>query len=757
MRVAITTWGSRGDVQPYLALAKEFSRAGHEVKLGAPRVAEFAAMASDHAVPFVPLGPTLGDDAMLDAARRAFQIRDPLRQIRIILDELMLPALEQMYEECRELGQWADVIVSHCLQPAGRMAAERLGRPFVTGTLVPSQLRSRHQPPRGLPNLGRWSNQLLWGLAIAGMNAGWAGGINATRRRVGLPPLRDLAGDGFYGPELNLVAVSPRIFPTPPDWLPRHQLTGYWFLDRPEWIPPAEVAAFVSQEPAPIAVGFGSMAWAGSEELTRIVVRAAERSGVRAMIEPGWAELGSGALPSGILRADGVPHSWLFPRVAAVVHHGGAGTTAAVLRAGVPSVFVPHIFDQEMWADLAFQRGVAPRAIARGQLSVDALAQAIDTAVHDPRLRERATRLGVAIRGEDGVGNAVRLVETYVRAPGAIAPNHGRRGDRQMDGGRSMPGKREKRITVGGVELAVALGADRVERIKKRASYQYVVRPALGLLGSLGARRDGHQNGAVIAPSRPVPGPFPSTPEARAILDRIAGIEWYHSIDLGHGVTTPGFTDHRGQLALYDLPADLHGMRALDVATYDGFWAFELERRGAEVVAIDIGSWSQFDIPLYQLEAWRQTGAPDKPTGAGFKAAHEILGSRVERHVLSVYALSPAKLGTFDLVFLSDLLLHLRDPQRALENVRSVVGPSGLAVIADVYNPRLESIDDMTVSEFLGFGDYVWWRPSSATLKAMLGVAGFERVDEVARFTLAATAQDPIHKIVLKGYPGKGG
>jgi len=153
------------------------------------------------------------------------------------------------------------------------------------------------------------------------------------------------------------------------------------------------------------------------------------------------------------------------------------------------------------------------------------------------------------------------------------------------------------------------------------------------------------------------------------------------------------------------------------------------------------------------LQEWLGTGDPDKPTGAGFKVAHDVLGSKVERHVLSVYELSPEKLGTFDVVFLSDLLLHLRDPQRALENVRSVVRPGGMAIIADVYNPRLESVEDMTLSEFMGFGTYVWWRPSSATLKAMMKVAGFARVEEVARFTLAATASDPIHKVVLKGYP----
>lgn len=329
-----------------------------------------------------------------------------------------------------------------------------------------------------------------------------------------------------------------------------------------------------------------------------------------------------------------------------------------------------------------------------------------------------------------------------------------------------MPIMREKRLNLGGVEVAIALEASRADRLRRTAPYRYAVRPALRWLGRLSGH--GHGQLPVVSNGNGHPAPAshlthqsitptlpaaPESPEARALREQIAGIEWYHTIELPHGVTTPGFTDHRQQLPFYGLPDDLRGRRALDVATFDGFWAFEMERRGATVVAVDIGSWTEFDIPRAHRAELAQTGAADGVTGAGFYLARDVLGSRVDRQVLSVYELSPERVGTFDLVFLSDLLLHLRDPQRALERVCSVVSETGCAIIADVYHPDLEQFTGMALSEFTMFNTNVWWRPSTATLKGMMSLAGFKRVEEVSRFQLAAVSRDPIAKVVLKGYP----
>jgi sterol 3beta-glucosyltransferase len=430
MRVAIVTWGSRGDFQPYLALARAFGRAGHEVRLGAWGVDQFARAADEQGVPFVPLGPPvdLADGAAF--TDRIVRLGNPLRQTRAIIDTMMLPGLEQDYARCLELGRWADVLVAHFFQPAGRMAAETLGLRFVTGSLAPLGPPTRYRPPPGLPNLGPPGNRLLWALALRYANWVFGDGINRVRRRVGLAPLRDLVGDGFWSPDLNLLAWSRYVIPPAPDWAPRHRPTGYWFLDRPDWTPPPDLEAFVSREPRPIAIGFGSMATVHRARVTRLLVEAVRRGGVRAVLQSGSAELGERGLPPTMFLAGDVPHDWLFPRVAAVVHHGGAGTTAATFRAGVPSVFVPHLADQQFWARTAGELGVAPRPIARARLTATRLARAIRAATGDPNLRERAARLGAAIRTEDGAGTAVRLVEAYLTGRSARGPDRASRESR---------------------------------------------------------------------------------------------------------------------------------------------------------------------------------------------------------------------------------------------------------------------------------------------------------------------------------------
>jgi tRNA (mo5U34)-methyltransferase len=197
----------------------------------------------------------------------------------------------------------------------------------------------------------------------------------------------------------------------------------------------------------------------------------------------------------------------------------------------------------------------------------------------------------------------------------------------------------------------------------------------------------------------------------------------------------------------------MRGMRALDVATFDGFWAFEMERRGADVVAVDVARSTDIDIPRRTKE--RLTPDDDRPMGAGFKLAKEALGSRVQRHEVSVYDLSPGLIGEFDLVFMSDLLLHLRDPQRALEMVYLVTRPQGSVVVAEPYDRSLDRFGGAAVITLVGFKNYVWSMPSRAALKRMMNVAGFDSVTEVARLRLDYRSEYPIEKVVLRGLPQK--
>jgi sterol 3beta-glucosyltransferase len=207
-------------------------------------------------------------------------------------------------------------------------------------------------------------------------------------------------------------AYSGLVAPPPPDWGDRVHVTGYWHLDPPaQWRPAAELISFLECGPAPAYVGFGSnLIGRHPEQVTAIIVQALEQTGMRGILFSGWGDFGSADLPSSILRIEQTPHAWLFPKLAAVVHHGGAGTTAAALRAGVPSVVVPFFGDQAFWARRVFELGAGPAPIPRKQLDQDSLAAAIRTATTDRGMRTRTAELGQGLRAENGARQAVNTL-----------------------------------------------------------------------------------------------------------------------------------------------------------------------------------------------------------------------------------------------------------------------------------------------------------------------------------------------------------
>jgi UDP:flavonoid glycosyltransferase YjiC (YdhE family) len=189
-------------------------------------------------------------------------------------------------------------------------------------------------------------------------------------------------------------------------------VTGYWFLDEPaDWQPPADLVRFLESGPAPVCVGFGSMVESDPARMTRVVLEALALSGQRAVLLSGWGGMGDLALPETVYCLDSIPHGWLFPRVTAVVHHGGAGTTATALRAGVPSVVIPFFFDQPFWARCVEQIGAGVRCAASTRVTAEQLAAALDKVTTDTTLRQRAAALGEKIRAENGVGRAVAVIQ----------------------------------------------------------------------------------------------------------------------------------------------------------------------------------------------------------------------------------------------------------------------------------------------------------------------------------------------------------
>jgi sterol 3beta-glucosyltransferase len=216
-----------------------------------------------------------------------------------------------------------------------------------------------------------------------------------------------------------LGAYRPSVIPHPPDWPESVHVTGYLYLDSgEEWRPSAELSAFLDGGNDPVYVGFGSMGGREAGRLAALVIEALFASGRRGVLATGWGGLRPESVPDQVFVLDSAPHSWLFPRMAAVVHHGGAGTTAEGLRAGVPNVIVPFILDQPFWGARIRALGVGPDPIPKTKLTAARLAEAISSAVTDERIRSRAAEYGRAVSRETGLENAVNLVSAYVGEPG---------------------------------------------------------------------------------------------------------------------------------------------------------------------------------------------------------------------------------------------------------------------------------------------------------------------------------------------------
>jgi tRNA (mo5U34)-methyltransferase len=230
----------------------------------------------------------------------------------------------------------------------------------------------------------------------------------------------------------------------------------------------------------------------------------------------------------------------------------------------------------------------------------------------------------------------------------------------------------------------------------------------------------------------------PSAPPDLAA--EVAASGWYHTIELPNGVVTPGQFDHRSLVPHYGLPESMKGMTALDVATFDGFWAFEMEKRGAVVTAIDLPRASDVDLPVAAQAQMKREGI-DAPIGTGFAIAHRELGSSVKRVVSNVYELSPDTVGVFDFVHMGDLLLHLKSPLTALERVRQVCAHQ--ALIVDVFAPDLGTPTGTTLAEYRGGWDgVVWWIPSLDTLAQMILDAGFSDVQLLRTYHLGRLEED---------------
>ncbi len=407
-RITLLTYGSRGDVQPFVALGLGLQRAGHAVRLAAPAV--FADFVRGYGLDFYPLP---GDPAGLVRALVERGRGRPLPTLRAVYDHAV-PLGREVLAACRDACRGADSIVhSFLLTLAGHEAARATGAAEFSAQLFPTFCETGRFPAIALPGFspGAAYNRLTHRLFSAAFWHGSRLGYATMRRRD--PGLAPLSGWPFAGPRPVpiLFAFSPHVIPPPPEWSGRAAVTGYWFLPEQDWQPPAVLTDFLAAGPPPVYIGFGSTI---AGELARLIDLAREAlrlAGQRGIIAAGWGGGAAGqAGGDDLLWLEDAPHGWLFPRCAALVHHGGAGTTAAGLRAGVPQALTPFASDQPFWARIVRGLGAGPDPIPPRRLTAERLAGAIRQAAGDPALRARAAALGQAIRAEDGVAQAVALI-----------------------------------------------------------------------------------------------------------------------------------------------------------------------------------------------------------------------------------------------------------------------------------------------------------------------------------------------------------
>jgi sterol 3beta-glucosyltransferase len=424
MYMTVLAMGTRGDVQPLLALAVGLQRTGrHRVRMIAPD--DFRALVTGHGLDFYPLG--MNARALLGAGNLGTGMESGRNMLVWVWQILrtMRPTFERLMENTWLACQGAETIVFSTMGLGAYHVAEKLGVPCCWAIPFPGFARTRAFPAVVFSTLRLGGAYNLWTHALAEWFMQQLTGrfLNRWRRRFNLPaiPLSRWPYSHLRGrPIPILYSFSPIVFPGPPDWGEHVHVTGYWFLDHaPDWRPSARLVDFIESGLPPVYVGFGSMAHRNPQRTAQLVREALERSGQRGVLVTGWSGLdsdGSTFRSADLFMLDAVPHTWLFPRTAAVVHHGGSGTTGAGLRAGVPSVLVPHAGDQPFWARRVMELGVGPQPVPYRQLTAERLAAAITCAVTDKDMRARAATLGERIRAEDGVGRAIEIIERYAAA-----------------------------------------------------------------------------------------------------------------------------------------------------------------------------------------------------------------------------------------------------------------------------------------------------------------------------------------------------
>ncbi len=420
MKIGLQTWGSDGDIRPFLALAGGLRARGHEVTLVITSVDNKDYSAYGRRMDFIVsnVGKLSYDDATLHLfQKKIIGATNSLRQIEAILGYFYNPVSAEMFDAAERLCRANDIIIGHSIHAIVQTAAEKAGKPYITVMMNHAGVYSKHAPIYGVPNFGKWMNPFWWKLFHLTIDRSIGPELNKLRKKVGLPKLNKIAESAWISKYLNLIAETSAIGTKQPDWPDHHHVCGVFTvpIDAEQWSMPDDLKRFIETGAQPVFITLGSMFSLDTSPgtITETLVQAALHADCRAIVQAPWEKLPDFPDHPHIYKLQKAPHQYIFPYCAAVVHHGGAGTTHSAMLHGCPSIIIEHIADQGFFGNELHRLGIAPKVLHRRNITAKKLASAIRSVLDSPVMKKRAEELSTVMQTENGVKKAVELIEKH--------------------------------------------------------------------------------------------------------------------------------------------------------------------------------------------------------------------------------------------------------------------------------------------------------------------------------------------------------
>lgn len=413
MKIGLQTWGSDGDVRPFIALAGGLKANGHEVTLVItnPEKKDYSFYGKVLNIKIIHAYHSYVKHDNLSAL--LIQQNNPVKLLKCLYEDLFALGEAEIYAAAQKLCRENDMVIGHFFIYPLQLAAEKARRPHGMLMFSPTTYPSRFLTPVGFPRLGNWLNPLWWKMGGVFMNTFALKYINRFRSREQSPKIDNFIRQGWQSKRLSLLAISPTLFERPPDWKENLQICGFFSLPKQAetWVMPSDLKRFIAASEPPVFMTFGSVNPMFPQQSTTLLLKAAKVAGCRAIIQAQWDQIADFPEDPNIYRIIKIPHHQIFPHCAAVVHHGGAGTTHSASFCGCPSIIIEHVIDQLFWGRQLERLGIAPKVLHNRSVTAEKLAKKILAVLNSAEMKKRAQAVGESMQKENGVKQAVRLIE----------------------------------------------------------------------------------------------------------------------------------------------------------------------------------------------------------------------------------------------------------------------------------------------------------------------------------------------------------